>query len=196
MLVFKEEKVFIKENKVEFKFYNKHVFFGAIKLLSNIKSNKIIHDPLKKTYTLIKKGKPVARYTKISYRKTMESRTFYRIEHSSRIVRVGNYEGPYWEEKSLWGDKKGRTHNDANHPGVSEDCLHYDEYLASKKVSDKDYLLYGFESLKSLKKWFTASELTKLKKLGYVITEYQSSYYFIGKNQVAFRPWGERKVNE
>lgn len=197
MLVFKEEQAFIIENKVEFKFYKKHVFFKVIENFSKIKTNQVIHDPLKKTYTLLKKGKPVARYIQYPYRKTKPQKTFYRVEHRSKVNKdYGCFLGPYSEDKKLWGDKKGRTHNDSKHPGVSRNCLHYDESLASKKVDSKDYFLYGFESLKSLKEWFSKTELQKLESLGYIITEYQSCDYHIGKNQVAFRPLGERKLSE
>lgn len=54
-------------------------------------------------------------------------------------------------------------------------------------ISHSDYL-FGFKSMKQLRKWFTRAELEKLRLLGYdVVKVYGATEILHGDKQVAFR---------
>lgn len=138
--------------------------------------------------TLGKNSKNSGLQLKMHKLKKMATKKVYRIEHKTRMDEfVTSYCGPY-KDSAKWGDKKRNTHVDADHPGSSPDSKFYDKLLSKKRVSHYSYFLYGFESLEDLKKWFSPTELKRLFKLNYVIAEYDSNHYAVGKNQVAFVP--------
>jgi hypothetical protein len=111
----------------------------------------------------------------------------FRIEHKRNRAHesVLIFAGPYrMDVVDLWCK---RNHTSTTHPTFFDDL---------GKKSPRDILQYfaGFKSLTQLENWFNKAERKRLKKLGFVIAQYDCQKAIQGKKQVVFQPKGKRVV--
>lgn len=106
--------------------------------------------------------------------KVVKFKMVYRIEDKDGggpyIGRVSSYE---W----ITSSHDGRTHPNLSEDGFKDRYSNYKKYVC------------GFDSMKSLRMWFSKDELINLGKLGFVINKYKVKNILTGNSgkQIMFR---------
>lgn len=118
----------------------------------------------------------------------------FRIEHLSEkengIVFAGPYDFSGVTEVESWCDESTDCHGGKKHPCVFTDVVMEHDLPNSWRKE----LYCGFTSIKQLKKWFSKSEIRRLKDLGFVISKYSPTMVFEGKKQCLFKTNTERTL--
>jgi hypothetical protein len=116
----------------------------------------------------------------------------YRVEHSE--IKTDKYfSGPYFNgvhKMEMWCSDRW-MHSGSNHPSIYDDPKLIKQSL--KWEFFRKYIC-GFESVKQLREWFSEKDLKNLKKLGYIIAEYESHDVIKGSYQVIFIPSSSRRI--
>lgn len=92
-----------------------------------------------------------------------------------------NGKGPYMV-RQYW--ERGDHDAKKNTPGWMRDKK---LYKGMKDIVDHMVYIFGFESIESLQKWFSKSELKKMKELGYNIYQIKVPKVIYGDAQCVFK---------
>ncbi len=104
----------------------------------------------------------------------MEEKVFYRIEED-------NGRGAYYNDR--W--KRFNDHGDDKHPVV---WFQFETFKKFNKevIKENTRVLFGFESIESLKEWFCEEERISMMLEGFNIVKIKSSLYEIFEQQCIF----------
>lgn len=112
-------------------------------------------------------------------------------QYRGRVWRMQDAEGrgPF-DRKAEWADIDPKTGDPRAHIDPFSDDVHPKviDMLADNEDAGRKSLRYGFKSPKSAEKYFTPTEIKKLKELGYNLEDIGEQLYYPGKSQVLFEP--------
>lgn len=127
----------------------------------------------------------------------MLTTTIYRVEDAEG-------QGAYNLPIELWSY---RDHDGDRHPKPRQDQKLFQEIMKKLNPDPRTFISmdlflqdysFGFESLKSLEKWFDTIELEKLSEYGYTIVSYQVdlSDVIFGDQQVIFKKHNAKLISD
>jgi hypothetical protein len=110
----------------------------------------------------------------------LEKKTFWRIEHDTKHL------GPY---NSSNIDMRHHQ-NTKRWPGSQYGCIDpgLRNTFAELEFRFREKYIHGFESMASLRSWFSQRLRLEMFDEGFVIRTFESTDYYIGKKQVVFIP--------
>lgn len=115
----------------------------------------------------------------------MKTATIYRVEHRN-LKKDKIFAGPYMTSYTRVEDWCDDTclHADSSHPEPFADP----KLSQSERFSNMRTFFCGFESLRSLRKWFSKDDLKNLEELGFAIYKYEAKEFVHGTFQSVFVP--------
>ena len=85
--------------------------------------------------------------------------------------------------KDYWLDEMSAIHGSVNNRSRTP-CTYDDEFLEVVCNAEEDFTIYGFESLDSLKRWFSLEERELLHRLGFQILSLEVENFIRYKRQM------------